>query len=310
LNHAFGRNPMVRMWMKDPDGDGWGDPAADNPYFNQVATHSYSMGNDFNHSQSRTKDYVKCVVRHWIEEFKIDGFRWDLTKGFTQNCTGSESCTNAYQQDRVNVLKEYADYSWSIDPTHYVIFEHLGADNEEQQWANYRVGETPSKGVMMWGEMTHPYTQLIEGYASGADISRMGNVARGFTAKRLIGYPESHDKDRLMYNAMTYGAAGTGTPLNNLGNALDRMSAIGAVSLLIPGPKMIWHFAELGMQQSIYTCSNGTVNTENDAISGDCKLSTKPQPQWVQNWLGDPARLQVYNDWAKFIALKTNEPVF
>jgi hypothetical protein len=25
LNHAFGRNPMVRMWMNDPDGDGW-DP--------------------------------------------------------------------------------------------------------------------------------------------------------------------------------------------------------------------------------------------------------------------------------------------
>jgi hypothetical protein len=23
LNHAFGRNPMVRMWMNDPDGDGW-----------------------------------------------------------------------------------------------------------------------------------------------------------------------------------------------------------------------------------------------------------------------------------------------
>ena len=24
FNHAFGRNPMVRMWMNDPDGDGWG----------------------------------------------------------------------------------------------------------------------------------------------------------------------------------------------------------------------------------------------------------------------------------------------
>ena len=23
FNHAFGRNPMVRMWMDDPDGDGW-----------------------------------------------------------------------------------------------------------------------------------------------------------------------------------------------------------------------------------------------------------------------------------------------
>ena len=88
------------------------------------------------------------------------------------------------------------------------------------------------------------------------------------------------------------------------------MSAVGATSLLIPGPKMIWHFAELGMQQSIYTCTNGTVNTESDATPGDCKLATKPQPQWVENWLGVPQRAQIYNDWAKFIQLKINEPVF
>jgi pullulanase/glycogen debranching enzyme len=38
---------------------------------------------------------VKRVIKQWIEEYKIDGFRWDLTKGFTQNCTASdESCTN------------------------------------------------------------------------------------------------------------------------------------------------------------------------------------------------------------------------
>jgi pullulanase/glycogen debranching enzyme len=24
---------------------------------------------------------VKRVIKQWIEEYKIDGFRWDLTKG-------------------------------------------------------------------------------------------------------------------------------------------------------------------------------------------------------------------------------------
>jgi pullulanase/glycogen debranching enzyme len=33
---------------------------------------------------------VKRVIKQWIEEYKIDGFRWDLTKGFTQNCTASD----------------------------------------------------------------------------------------------------------------------------------------------------------------------------------------------------------------------------
>lgn len=312
LNHAFGRNPMVRMWMKDADGDGWGDPASDNPYFNETARHSYSVGSDFNHSSAYTKYYTKRVIKHWINEFKIDGFRWDLTKGFTQNCSGGDDgCTNSYQQDRVNVLREYADYSWSLDPSHYVIFEHLGADNEEQQWAYYRLNETPSKGVMMWGEMTHPYTELAKGFANGGDITRMGADAHGFTGKRLIGYPESHDKDRLMYSAFTSGnGGGTAPVIGNLNNSLYRMSAIGAISLLIPGPKMIWHFAELGMNDSIYTCTDGSVNTENDTTTGDCKLATKPQPQWVNNWPAVPQRSKIYSDWSKMIALKKRNPVF
>lgn len=309
FNHAFGRNPMVRMWMNDPEGDGWGAPSTENPYFNTTARHSYSVGEDFNHSSTLTRDYVKQTIKHWITEFKIDGLRWDLTKGFTQNCTGGDDgCTNAYQQDRVDVLKEYADYSWSLDNDHYVIFEHLGSDNEEQQWANYRINE--GKGIMMWGEMFTQYKELAMGFAT-QNISRMTHTSRGFTGKRLVGYPESHDKDRLMYEAITYGNGGGSAPVNgNLTNALARMGAIGATSILVPGPKMIWHFGELGSNQSIYTCANGTVNDEGSFLPGDCKLDTKQQVQWSENWLADARRTAIYNDWARMIKLKTSEPVF
>jgi len=309
FNHAFGRNPMIRMWMNDPDGDGWGGPASDNPYFNTTAKHSYSVGDDFNHSSTLTRNYVKQTVKHWIEEYKIDGLRWDLTKGFTQNCTsGDDACTNAYQQDRVDVLKEYADYCWTLDNNHYVIFEHLGTDGEEQQWANYRIGE--GKGIMMWGEMYTQYKELAMGYTT-QNISRMSHTSRGFTGKRLIGYPESHDKDRMMYEAITYGN-NTGTfPVNgNLTNALNRMGAIGATSILVPGPKMIWHFGELGNNQSIYTCANGTVNDEGTFYPGDCKLDTKEQVQWTGNWLADARRTSILSDWSKLIKLKTSELVF
>ncbi|KAF2507823.1 T9SS type A sorting domain-containing protein [Flavobacterium zhairuonense] len=311
LNHAFGRNPMVRMWMNDPDGDGFGSPTSENPYFNTVAKHTYSVGEDFNHQSVKTQYYVERVVKQWIQEYKIDGFRWDLTKGFTQACTASdESCTNAYQQDRVDILKKYADYSWSLDPTHYTIFEHLGSDSEEQQWANYRVAETPSKGVMMWGKMTDQYNQLSMGYSSSSNISRMMSSSRGFTANRLMGYAESHDEERLMYKNVQYGNTSGTYNVKNLNTALSRMSAIGAVSLLIPGPKMIWHFGELGWDDSIYTCNDGTVNDNSATISGDCKLDTKPQPQWAENWLGDTNRNKIYYDWAKMINMKVTEPVF
>ena len=306
LNHATGRNPLVRMWMDDPDGDGWGGPAADNPYFNTTAQHDYSVFNDFNHQSSYTKDYTKQVVRHWIEEYKIDGFRWDLTKGFTQNC-GSGSgggCTDNYQQDRVDVLKEYADYSWSIDNDHYVIFEHLGQDGEEQQWANYRLGE--GKGIMMWGKMTSEYTDLVQGFS--ANIARASHKSRGFSSPRLMMYPESHDEERVMYEAVTYGNNGTGSHnVRNLNIALKRMATMGAVSLTIPGPKMIWHFASLGMDDSIWTCNDGVTVTPGD---DGCKLATKPQPQWTENWLQNADRKNVYDTWARLIDLKIQEPVF
>lgn len=309
LNHAYGRNPMVRMWMNDPDGDGWGDPSAENPYFNTEAKHAYSVGSDFNHQQPRTKNYVKRVIKHWIEEFHIDGFRWDLTKGFTQNCTANdENCTNAYQQDRVDVLKEYADYSWSLDPTHYTIFEHLGTDNEEQQWANYKVEE--GKGVMMWGKMTDPYNQLTMGYTENSNINRAGSTAHGFTGKRLVGYAESHDEERLMYKNLQYGNSDNASHnVKDLNTALSRMSALGAVFFPIPGPKMIWHFGDLGWDDSIFTCTDGTVNPPG-GTDGDCKLATKPQPQWQENWLTNVNRKKIYNDWSRLIYLKTEEAVF
>lgn len=302
INHAFGRAPGVRMWMNDADGNGWGDPSSENPYFNTVPKHAYNVGSDFNHQSTLTKNFTKRVIKHWIEEYKIDGFRWDLTKGFTQNCTATdEGCTGSYQADRVAVLKEYADYSWSIDANHYVIFEHLGTDNEEQQWANYRVGE--GKGIMLWGIMNEPYNQLSMGHSANSNISRMRSETRGFSGKRLVGYTESHDEERLMYKNLLYGnATQSEHNVKNLSVALSRMSAIGALSLLVPGPKMIWHFGELGMEQSLDTCADGTVN--------GCRLDTKPQPQWTNNWLTEAQRKKIYDDWSFMSNLKQSYAVF
>lgn len=309
FNHATGRSPIERMWMVDPDGDGFGDPAADNPYFNQVARHSYSVFNDFNHSKAETKYYVNRVLEQWIKEYKVDGFRWDLTKGFTQNCTaGDDTCTNAYQQDRVNILRAYADNQWSYDPTSYIIFEHLGTDSEEAQWANYRIGE--GKGVMMWDKQTNPYNQNTMGFAENSNFSRVKYSAHGFSGLRADSYGESHDEERIMYKNINFGASTTGYSTRDLNNALQRQKAYGAVFLTVPGPKMIWQFAELGFDKSIYTCEDGiTVNTENDAAPGDCKLSPKPSAFGL-NYDTDAARKSVYDTWAKILELRLSLDVF
>lgn len=304
LNHATGRSPLVRMWMNDPDGDGYGDPSASNPYFNQAAKHSYSVFNDFNHSKPETKYYVNRVLEQWIKEYKVDGFRWDLTKGFTQACApNDETCTNSYQQDRVNILKGYADYQWSWDPTSFIIFEHLGSDSEEAQWANYKVGD--GKGVMMWDKETTPYNQNTMGFAANSNFNRVKYSAHGFSERRALSYGESHDEERLMYKNLTYGAAGA----NNLTAALERQKSYGAVFLTVPGPKMIWQFAELGYDKSIYTCTDGTVNTEDDAIPGNCKLDPK-QSAFGLNYDTDAARKSVYDTWAKILEIRLSNEVF
>lgn len=315
LNHVFSRSPLERMWMKDTNNDGLGDgTTAENPYANANPMHSYNVGTDLNHfnePNNLTGNYVKQTIEHWINNFKIDGFRWDLTKGFTQNCpyTGSgsaqDACTNNYQSDRVAKLKYYADLQWAIDPNFYVIFEHLGnggSYTEEVEWANYRkTGDADgiAKGIMHWRKMTDAYANFVKG-----NSTNLAGVADA--TDRFIGYAESHDEERIVYKALTE----AGQTQNNLPKVLKRLSAMGALHLLVPGPKMIYHFGDLGYDDSIFTCSDGTVNTPTGGATGDCKLSTKPQNQWTENWLTNLDRKKVYDDWAKMIELKTTQNIF
>jgi 1,4-alpha-glucan branching enzyme len=304
MNHVFGRSPLVRMWMQDADGDGWADAVStttENPYINQVATHAYGVGSDINHFRepdNLTNTYVTRTIQHWIQEYKIDGFRWDLTKGFTNQCTsGDETCTNGYRSDRVAKLKWYADKQWQIDPNFLVIFEHLGSGGsytEEVEWANYN-NSGNNGGIMQWRKMTDAYANLVKG--NFADVSGVADATN-----RFVGYAESHDEERIVYKAVNE----AGQTQGNLAKALQRLPAMGALHILVPGPKMIWHFGALGWDLSLWTCNNGTVSF----TGPDCKLDTKPQPQWANNWLSDANRSNVYNNWAKLINLKKTENVF
>lgn len=304
LNHVFGRSPLVRMWMNDPDGDGYGEPTDKNPYLNQEAKHSYNVGYDMNHQLSSTQYYVNRTIEHWINEFNIDGIRWDLTKGFTQECSPSdENCTNDYHSDRVQILKQYADYQWSIDPKSYVIFEHLGNNGsaqEETEWANYRIDE--GKGIMLWGKATNNFNQNTMGYSSDSNFNWLNHTVKGFNKKHLVGYAESHDEERIMYKNLQWGASNNSYSVKDLNTSLERQKALGAVLFTIPGPKMLWQFGELGYEYSINYCNDETIND-------GCRTDPKP----IQSEIGytkDINRKSVYEIWSKIIELRLNNKVF
>ncbi len=319
LNHVFGRSALERMWMLDTDNDGWANTNAngerttsENPYINLTPKHSYNVGSDINHFRTTgpggdvITPYVTETIKTWIQDYKIDGFRWDLTKGFTNACSSSdEGCTNSYLQARVDKLQDYAKIQWTYDPNFLIIFEHLGVNGsagEETVWANYSppapfpTQTAEQKGIMQWRKMTDPYANLLKG--NFADLSGVADASNN----RFIGYAESHDEERVGYKAFTE----AGQTQGNLAKILQRFPAMGAVHLLVPGPKMIWHFGDLGNIASLWTCNNGNVSFSNP----DCKLDTKPQLQWTNNWVDDAARINIYNSWAKMIDLKKSEPVF
>ncbi|WP_343329560.1 alpha-amylase family glycosyl hydrolase [Polaribacter staleyi] len=290
FNHASGQNPYYRMWNTDNGGYG-GQASANSPFFNQTATHSYSVFNDFNHSKQAVKEYVKRVSQYWIDEYKIDGFRWDLTKGFTQNCSDADqSCTNNYQQDRVDVLKEYADYQWEKDPNFYIIFEHLGGNTEETEWVNYRLDE--GKGIMLWGNHNHQYNQATMGFGSDADFSWISYKNRGWSVPANVSYMESHDEERLMYKNLEYGNSNGSYSIKNLNTALKREELAGAFYFTVPGPKMIWQFGELGYDLSIE--ENG-------------RTGNKPI---LWSYLANEGRRAVKDTWSKLIKLKLKYDIF
>ena len=289
-NHASGQHPYVRLW-NTTNGTTSGSPTEENPYFNTQATHSYSVFNDFDHSNVYTRDYVKQTLEYWIEEYKIDGFRWDLTKGFTQNCSpADENCTNSTQADRIQYLKEYADTQWAMDDDFLVIFEHLGGINEEEQWADYRVNE--GKGILLWNKMTDPYNEATMGYNATSDLSGVSWKSKGFKQPSAVSYMESHDEERLMFKNLEYGNSQESYSVKDLNTALARMQAAGGMFFTVPGPKMIWQFGELGYDISI----------EQGGRTGNKPI--------LWNYLDDPGRKAIYDSWKDLIKLRIGEPIF
>ncbi|MAO64564.1 MAG: alpha-amlyase [Balneola sp.] len=298
MNHASDVNPFFQLYGNDDDY-----------YFNSQARHAYNVFNDFDHSYSGTRYYNQRMIEHWINEYKIDGFRWDLTKGFTQNCAGDGgSCTNNYQQDRVDVLKKYADWQWEEDPEFYVIFEHLGTESEEAEWANYRVHE--GKGIMLWGKMTGPYSEAAMGYHDGGKSNLYGVLSESrssFRQRHLVGYMESHDEQWMMFKNLNYGNSSGDYDITELGTALNRQKQAGAFFFLLPGPKMIWQFGELGYGGGPDEClkpggGNG------DCLASDPSRTGQKPIRW--NYYQDEGRKNLYKVWSYIINLRKSSPAF
>lgn len=286
-NHTFSQGPLAQMYWDATNFR----PSAESPYLNVVPRHPFNVGYDFNHESQATKIWVKRILQHWITEFRFDGFRFDLSKGLTQFNSGNDvGLMGRYDASRIAILKDYADYIWSLDPGAYVIMEHFADNDEEIELSNY--------GMMLWGNMNHGFGLATRGYQS--DLEWADYTVRGWDNPHLITYMESHDEERLMFRLLNEGDSEGDYNTRHFQTALERMAAAAAIFYTIPGSKMMWQFGDLGYEFSINRCVNGT-------ISNDCRLDPKPI-RW--DYLEDYYRRRLHEITADIIYLKTNYPTF
>lgn len=283
LNHCFGSSPLAQMYWDGANNQ----PASNNPWLNTTATHPFNVGNDFNHESTATKDFVSRVVKHWLTKYNIDGIRWDLSKGFTQtNNLNNVAAWGNYDATRIATWKRIYDTMQSISPTSYCILEHFADNIEEKELADY--------GMLLWGNANNNFNQATMGYNTDADFSGISSEKRGWNTRHLVGYMESHDEERLMFKNIMFGNQTGSYNVKDSITGLKRNGMAAAFWALMPGPKMLWQFGELGFPYSINTCANGSVNS-------NCRLDNKV-PVWESYF--HPFKRGLYDVYSNLLRLR------
>ena len=202
-NHATGSHTWAKMWW---DGSA---TAENNPFFNVLPTHPYNVYHDMNHENEMVKEHVKRSLEYLLTEYDVDGFRFDLTKGFTQKQTDPDvAAWGRYDQSRIDILKGYADHIWSVNDNAVVIFEHLSDWDEEKVLAQH--------GIQLWRNVNHEYRSAV-----GGGTGNFSNMYSNAPFGGFVGYMESHDEERLCYggggdaSSITWGVIGLGDDWNN-----------------------------------------------------------------------------------------------
>lgn len=284
-NHSFSQSPLLQMYFDRNNNR----PSDDNPWYSDpiFANSAMNFGYKFDHGSPYFIEFMDRANTYWLTEFKVDGFRFDLTKGFTTKFKGaSDPWGSLYDQERVDNLVRMYNQLKSVNPHAYVILEHLADNSEEKVLAN--------AGMLLWGNMNHNYNEATMGWHENqkSNLAWGSYKARQWNDPHLITYMESHDEERLMVRNLQWGNSSGSYNIKELTTAIRRVEQAAVFFFTIPGPKMIWQFGELGYDVSI-----------------DFNGRTGPKPiRW--NYYDDWRRKHLHDVFAALIELKKEHDVF
>ena len=258
FNHATGLNPMNKLYP-------YGTDLSSNPWFNATAPHSDNVYEDWNHDFVPTKTMFTRSLAYWLTEYKVDGFRMDLSHGLC----GTKANTSV-----ANIKHYYENGVKAVSPDAYMILEHWGGNmgTERPQLVN--------AGMMCWDNTTNAYYQTAMGWLKDGDDLSAANK------DNYVTYCESHDEERAFFKAKQWG---NGDLKTSEEARAARVPLNMAFLTMLNGPKMFYHFAELGFDYSKYQNAQGKWGKNDYGITSqlgtdyDCKMQAKYRPEaWMK----------------------------
>ncbi|NCC51177.1 MAG: DUF3459 domain-containing protein [Spartobacteria bacterium] len=221
FNHMCGSAPLYRLYGADYDNS---------PYFYLFTGENWGMP-DIDQESEVSKRYFADVIRHWIEAYHFDGFRYDATRWV------------GWQGYNDWGASWFAYAGRMADTGVYHIAEHLPTDPDLMNQTEMDAG---------WH--AH-YRWRIRDMLVNAKIDAnefrtiMNPLQSGFSnALQRIAYTESHDEERMMFDLHTHGWNDT--------EAQTRAISSIALTLTSPGIPMIYAGQEFGEDAKKYVGPN------------------------------------------------------
>lgn len=272
FNHATGLNPMNMLYP-------YGDDLKNNPWFCTEVPHDDNVYEHWNHDFEPARQMFTRALNYWITEYKVDGYRMDLSHGL---CGCGTKATYDYSKLMNNLSHYYTEGVQAAAEDAYFILEHWGPNMTSQR------PTLVAQGMLCWQNTNNAYSQLAMGYLTQDNLTDANKDG-------YVSYCESHDEERNYYKAKTWGV---GYIKDNQEYRLSRVPLTIAFNVLLNGPHMIWQYNELGFDYSI--------NSERGKsdISSDYRCNKKARPDNL-GWFDEGIRMDQYQKVAQLVQLRT-----
>lgn len=218
LNHTPGLHPWYVMYEQGTS-----------PFYNAKAPHDYSVYEDLKQEYPLVEKHWEDVLTHWLTNYKVDGFRFDLVKGLgDSNSYGSG--TEAYNPTRVERMKRLHAIIKKVNPNAIHINENLAGVQEETEMGN--------DGQYQWNNQNGNAIKYAS--ANGGNLKYMNAKECSRPVCSTVDYAQSHDEQWVGFKA-----------IKGTSSRMKRLGAVATQLLMSPGPKMMFQFDEIGYDKEL-----------------------------------------------------------